>query len=104
VPAASWPAYAATRAQRLEDSPVTATIEQVLAGHTVESALALLRQHRVAAESPRLITNNEAIRLPILHEHGIMSVTQHAEEGEMWQVAPPLASACARTRSSTPVR
>ncbi|MGE3856456.1 MAG: CoA transferase [Dehalococcoidia bacterium] len=89
VPAAQWPGYAEARAQRLEDSPTTKVIEAALAGHTVESALALLRAHRVAAESPRLITNNEAIRLPILHEFGIMSVTQHAEEGEVWQVAHP---------------
>lgn len=86
---AQWPAYAEARAQRLEDSPTTRVIEAALAGHTVESALALLAAHRVAAESPRLITNNEAIRLPILHEFGIMSVTQHAEEGDVWQVAHP---------------
>ena len=89
VAAASWPAFAEARAQRLEDSPVTRVIEAALAAHTVESALVLLAAHRVAAESPRLITNNEAIRLPILHEFGIMSVTQHAEEGEVWQVAHP---------------
>ncbi len=89
VGATSWPAYAEARAQPMDGSPLTATIEAALAKHTVESALALLRQHRVAAESPRLITNVEALHLPILHEFGIMSVTQHPEEGEVYQVAHP---------------
>ena len=64
----SVPAYAEARMQRLEDSPTTQVIEKALAGHTVDSALALLAAHRVAAESPRLITNNEAIRLPMLFD------------------------------------
>ena len=86
---AAWPAFVEARAQHLDGSPLARAIEGALASHTVASALALLAAHRVAAESPRAVSGAEAIHLPILHEHGIMSVTQHAEEGEVYQIAHP---------------
>jgi formyl-CoA transferase len=84
-----WPAFAEARAEHLEESPAARAIEGALAAHTVASATALLREHRVACAVPRQMSGDEAVHLPVLHEHGIMSVTQHAEEGEVYQVAHP---------------
>ncbi|MEX2446220.1 MAG: CoA transferase [Dehalococcoidia bacterium] len=86
---AGWPPFVEARAQGFDESPWSARIEAALASHTVESALALLGAHGVAAATPRSLTAAEAVALPHLHDQGVLYRSQHAEEGEVFQVAHP---------------